>query len=84
MIKVLTIITLKKNVTDTHGAGVLSSLKLSGFDNVNDIRYGKQFVITLDDTDREVAKKKVEEMCEKLLANSYIEEYEVKIVENKQ
>lgn len=77
--KVTAIVTLKDEVTDTHGAGVLSSLKLSGFDTLNDVRYGKLFTIIVDETDPDIAKKMVEEMCQKLLTNPYIEQYEVKI-----
>lgn len=78
--RVLAMVTLRSYVRDTHGEGIMSSLKLMGFDNVNLLRYGKQFVITLDEQDRDKAKTMVEEMCAKLLSNAYIEEYEVRVL----
>jgi phosphoribosylformylglycinamidine synthase PurS subunit len=78
--KVLAIVTLKPYVRDTHGEGVMSSLKLMGFDNVNKLRYGKQFVISLDEQDQDKAKTMVEQMCLKLLSNQLIEEYEVRVL----
>jgi len=80
MIKLLAIVKLKDNVTDNHGNEILLRLKNSDFNNVNNIKYGKLFTITLDEDDSAKAKQIVEKMCETLLANSYIEEYEVKII----
>jgi phosphoribosylformylglycinamidine synthase PurS subunit len=50
-----------------------------GFSEVNDVRVGKQIVIDIDTDDENQAKAKVEEMCEKLLANTVIENYEVEV-----
>ncbi|WP_456429095.1 phosphoribosylformylglycinamidine synthase subunit PurS [Nitratifractor sp.] len=72
---------LKEGVLDPQGKAVHHALGSLGFDNVRDVRIGKQIVLQLDATDPEAAKKEVEEMAETLLANTVIEEYSVEIVE---
>ena len=51
-----------------------------GFNNVNKVRQGKFFEVEISETNKEISKTKVEEMCQKLLANLVIEDY--KIIEN--
>ena len=70
-------VTLKKDVLDPQGKVVLNTLKNLGMNNLNSVRQGKYFEIELDDKDQENAKKKVIEMCNKLLANLIIEDYKV-------
>ncbi len=72
---------LKEGVLDPQGKAVHHALGSLGFDNVRDVRIGKQIVLELDASDPEAAKKEVEEMAETLLANTVIEEYTVEIVE---
>ena len=72
-------ITLKKDVLDPQGSVIANSLKSLGFEGVNDVRQGKYIEITLDDNDKDSAIKKLNEMCEKLLANMVIEDYSVEI-----
>ena len=72
-------ITLKKDVLDPQGSVIANSLKSLGFDGVKDVRQGKYIEITLDDNDKDSAIKKLNEMCEKLLANMVIEDYSVEI-----
>jgi len=72
-------ITLKKEVLDPQGSVIANSLKSLGFDGVQDVRQGKYIEIRLDDNDRDSAIKKLNEMCEKLLANLVIEDYSVEI-----
>lgn len=47
---------------------------------ISDVRVGKQIIIELNSTDKEKAKEEVIKMCEKLLANTVIEDYSVEIV----
>ena len=70
-------ITLKKDVLDPQGSVIANSLKSLGFDNVRDVRQGKFFEIEIDEKDEEVAKKRINEMCQKLLANLIIEDYKI-------
>ncbi|WP_456456846.1 phosphoribosylformylglycinamidine synthase subunit PurS [Nitratifractor sp.] len=72
---------LKEGVLDPQGKAVHHALGSLGFENVRDVRIGKQIVLQLDATDPEAAKREVEEMAETLLANTVIEEYSVEIVE---
>tara|TARA_Y100000590_G_scaffold220561_1_gene249593 strand:+ start:705 stop:944 length:240 start_codon:yes stop_codon:yes gene_type:complete len=72
-------ITLKNEVLDPQGSVIANSLKSLGFDGVQDVRQGKYIEIRLDDNDKDSAIKKLNEMCEKLLANLVIEDYSVEI-----
>jgi phosphoribosylformylglycinamidine synthase len=72
-------IKLKNGVLDPQGKAVHHALDSLGFNEVKDVRIGKQIVLNIDETDREKAKKRVEFMCEELLANTVIEDYEIEI-----
>ena len=71
------VITLKKDVLDTHGKVIHQALDGMGFDDVNEVRQGKYFEIDTKETDPKKAKDKVEKMCDKLLANLVIENYKI-------
>lgn len=77
--KVIVNIQLKEGVLDPQGKAVHHALSSLHFDEVNDVRIGKQIVLQLDESDREKAKARVTEMCEELLANTVIENYEIEI-----
>jgi phosphoribosylformylglycinamidine synthase len=72
---------LKEGVLDPQGKAVKHALGSLGFNNVNDVRVGKQIILELEATDKEEALKEVEQMSETLLANTVIEDYTVEIVE---
>ncbi len=71
-------ITLKKDVLDPQGKVVGQTLKNIGIENLNSIRQGKFFEIDLDESDSTKGETKVREMCEKLLANQIIEDFQIK------
>ena len=71
---------LKNGVLDPQGAAVQHALGALGFDGVSGVRQGKVIEIDITATDAAAAKAQVEEMCEKLLANTVIENYSVEIV----
>lgn len=73
-------ISLKAGVLDSQGKAVHHALDALKFDGVDDVRVGKQIVLKLDETDATKAKDQVIEMCESLLANTVIEDYEIEIV----
>jgi phosphoribosylformylglycinamidine synthase subunit PurS len=75
--KVSVIITLKKDVLDPQGKVIHQTLNDMGFDNINEVRQGKYFVIDTKETDKKIAEDKVEEMCKKLLANLVIEDFKI-------
>ncbi len=73
---------LKEGVLDPQGKAVKHALESLGFKDIEDVRVGKQIILTLKDgLSEEEAKKEVEEMCEKLLANTVIEDYTIEIVQ---
>ena len=75
--KISVIITLKKDVLDPQGKVIHQTLDGMGFQEINEVRQGKYFEIDTKETDNDKAKAKVEEMCEKLLANLVIENYKI-------
>ena len=78
--KVIVNIQLKEGVLDPQGKAVHHALSALNFKEVNDVRIGKQIIIQVDEIDRNKATKRAAEMCEELLANTVIENYEIEIV----
>ncbi len=70
---------LKNGVLDPQGEAVRHALGSLGFEGVGGVRQGKLIVLDLDETDPAKAREKVTAMCEKLLANTVIESYEIEI-----
>ena len=70
-------VTLKKDVLDPQGKVVQNTLQNLGMLNLKRVRQGKYFELELDESNQEIAVKKVNEMCEKLLANLIIEDYKI-------
>ena len=79
--KVAVNVHLKKGVLDPQGKAVLHALNTLGFNEVKDVRIGKQIIIEIETNDKEEAIKKAEEMADKLLANPVIENYKVEVIE---
>ena len=75
--KVSVIITLKKDVLDPQGKVIHQTLDGMGFNDINEVRQGKYFIIDTKENDKKVAEDKVEEMCKKLLANLVIEDFKI-------
>ncbi len=73
-------ISLKNGVLDSQGKAVHHALESLHFDNVNDVRVGRQVVLKLSSTDEAAAREEVTNMCEELLANTVIEDYEIEII----
>lgn len=75
MIRAKVYVTLKRGVLDPQGETVKGALEALGFAKVQDVRIGKFMMITLNNVSGEEARRSVEEMCKKLLANPVIEDY---------
>jgi|TARA_B100000902_G_scaffold133965_1_gene132466 phosphoribosylformylglycinamidine synthase len=75
--KVSAIITLKKDVLDPQGKVIHQTLDGMGFQDISEVRQGKYFEIEVKENDPTKAKKSVEDMCKKLLANLVIENYKI-------
>ena len=75
--KVSVVITLKKDVLDPQGKVIHQTLDGMGFNDINEVRQGKYFVIDTKEVDKKIAEEKVEEMSKKLLANLVIEDFKI-------
>jgi phosphoribosylformylglycinamidine synthase len=73
-------VTLKSGVLDPQGKAIEHALAGLGFAGVGSVRQGKMFDIELDETDRARAEAALKAMCEKLLANLVIENYQVELI----
>ncbi|HWP49874.1 MAG TPA: phosphoribosylformylglycinamidine synthase subunit PurS [Candidatus Limnocylindrales bacterium] len=69
-------ITLKKGVLDPQGITIQEALQNLGYQNVRETRVGKLIEIQLNSVSREEAEQQVHKMCQELLANPVIEQYE--------
>ena len=75
--KISATVTLKKDVLDPQGKVVEQTLKNMGHENIENVRQGKYFEIELNETDKNKAKKIVEEISKKLLTIMVIEDYTI-------
>jgi phosphoribosylformylglycinamidine synthase len=77
VIKARVTVTLKTGVLDPQGKAIEGALGTLGFAGVGQVRQGKVFDVELQGSDREKAEADLKAMCEKLLANTVIENYSV-------
>ncbi|SDX96495.1 phosphoribosylformylglycinamidine synthase [Evansella caseinilytica] len=80
MYEVKVFVTLKEAVLDPQGSAVKNSLHHLGYEGVEDVRIGKVLTLRIDSSADKV-EAVVQEMCEKLLANTVIEDYRYEIEE---
>lgn len=73
-------VTLKNGVLDPQGQAIEGALNGLGFNGVDSVRQGKIFDVNLADTNPDAARQRLSAMCEKLLANTVIEDYAVEII----
>ena len=79
--KAIVNVALKQGVLDDQGKATHHALDTLGFKEiVKDVRIGKQIIMELNSTNEDDAKVEVTQMCEKLLANTVIEDYEIEII----
>jgi phosphoribosylformylglycinamidine synthase len=72
-------VTLKNGVLDPQGKAIEHALHTLGFTGVGEVRQGKVIELTLEAADPDAARASVEAMCEKLLANTVIENYAIEL-----
>ena len=72
-------VTLKAGVLDPQGKAIAGALGHLGFGGVGEVRQGKYFEIEIAETDRAKARDAVTAMCEKLIANTVIENYDIEL-----
>jgi phosphoribosylformylglycinamidine synthase len=73
-------VTLKSGVLDPQGQAITGSLKSLGFDGISSVRQGKIFDLELPDSDPADVRLQLAAMCEKLLANTVIENYAIELI----
>jgi phosphoribosylformylglycinamidine synthase subunit PurS len=71
---VLVEVRLRPGIADPQGATVQRALPALGFEGVTDVRVGKAIRFTVEAADEESARKQVDELCERILANPVIED----------
>ncbi|HWP34140.1 MAG TPA: phosphoribosylformylglycinamidine synthase subunit PurS [Thermodesulfobacteriota bacterium] len=72
-------VTLKRGVLDPQGKAVQQGLALLGFEGVEEVRIGKYIEVKLSGLSRDEAERRVQAMCERLLANPVIEDFRFEI-----
>ncbi|MFY4724861.1 phosphoribosylformylglycinamidine synthase subunit PurS [Campylobacter jejuni] len=77
--EVIVNISLKNGVLDPQGKAVEKALYSLNFNSVKEVKIAKQIKISLNEKDEKLAKEQVKKMCEELLVNSVIEDYELMI-----
>ncbi len=75
--KVIVNVRLKEGVLDPQGKAVKHALASLGFSGVEDVRVAKQIVLELNGEDRDKIYADVARMCDEILANTVIEDYEI-------
>ena len=68
-------VTLKQGILDPQGKAIEHALDSFGFKNAGNVRVGKYMEVDVNEADRAKADAQVKQMCEKLLANTVIEDY---------
>ena len=73
-------VTLKRGVLDPQGSAVARGLRSMGYGEVEDVRLGKYIEVRLREGASEAdERRRIEEMCRKLLANTVIEEFRIEL-----
>ncbi|MBK1991463.1 phosphoribosylformylglycinamidine synthase subunit PurS [Campylobacter sp. 2018MI35] len=75
--KIVVNIFLKEGVLDPQGKTIQKALHSLNFNNVNNVKMAKQIILELNENDKTKANKEVKKMCEELLVNDVIEDYEI-------
>ncbi|AQW82727.1 phosphoribosylformylglycinamidine synthase subunit PurS [Campylobacter pinnipediorum] len=70
-------IALKNGVLDPAGKATEHALNSLGFNNISGVRIGKQIVLEIDEADKQKAQDQLKIMCDELLSNTVIEDYEI-------
>ena len=79
--KAIVHVTLKNGVLDPQGKAIEHALDGLGFDGVGEVRQGKVIELDLEASDADAVRAQVTEMCEKLLANTVIEDYSIDLAD---
>lgn len=72
------LVRLKPGVLDVQGKAVENGLGRLGFEDISDVRIGRMIELDVDCSDEASAATRIEQICQKLLANPIIEDFEIK------
>ncbi len=72
-------VTLKNGVLDPQGKAIEGALSQLGFEGIGGVRQGKLIELELSETDKTKAEEQLKQMCEKLLANTVVENYRIEV-----
>jgi len=72
---------LKKGVSDPEGVNTLKALHLLGFNTVKEAKTIRTVDLLIDGKNKDEVKKKVEQMCQRLLTNPVIHTYKIEVIE---
>lgn len=74
----------RREILDPQGKAIRDALERVGFGEVKSVRAGKSFELELEGDDAQRLRPQVEAMCEKLLANTVVEDYEIALLDEAQ
>ena len=74
-------IMLKNGVLDPQGEAIKHALNNIGFESVTGVRQGKVIELEIDGSDKRQVRSELDKMCNKLLANIVIENFEIEILQ---
>ena len=77
--KARVVVTLKSGILDPQGKAIEGALKSLGVEGVSSVRQGKVFDVEFAGADANAAKAQLQAACEKLLANTVIENYRIEL-----
>ncbi len=82
MLKVNVYVTLKKEILDAQGLVIKKAITQIGYDNIEDVRFGKYIKLEINDEgkDNKQIKDEIEYLCDKLLSNPIIEDFKYEII----
>ena len=80
MLKARVTVYPRAEVLDPQGKAIAQALSRVGFDEVEEVRAGKSFEISLAGDDAAAAEERLQGMCETLLANTVIEDYSIEVL----
>lgn len=80
MFEAIITIQLKEEISDPEGANMLKALKLLGFNSVKEAKMAKTLHLFIDEKKKGIVEKNVEEMCQRLLTNPVIHQYDIKVL----
>jgi phosphoribosylformylglycinamidine synthase PurS subunit len=79
-VKVRVLVRLKRGILDVQGAAVARALTGLGFDDLREVRVGKVVEVEVEAPTADRARARVDEMCQRLLANPVIEDYTIEVL----